>query len=179
MRACVLSRQLATNSIVVAPRPVRQNNEVRAGIDIQDRHHTGQMRVDDRLTTSGQAALLWMGDAASKSSPVATQTPLWVNDLPRADWYPDPLDGGQLRFWNGLGWDEQTMPSTPGRRQEVPGEDLFVNTRDGAAKPATRKNRRDSVRAALFSAFGHGGEEPGDESARTRDFDGAVESPDR
>gem|GEM_PF-4939468 len=161
---------------------MRQNkNEVSGGIDIQDRHHTGQLRVDDRLTTSGQAALLWVGDAASKSPPVATLTPLWVNDLPPADWYPDPLDGGQLRFWNGLRWDEQTMPSTPGRRQEAAGEDLFVNTRDGASgsKLATRKNRRDPVRAALFSAFGRGDEEPGDGSARTRDSDGVVESLDR
>ena len=161
---------------------MRQNkNEVRAGIDIQDRHHTGQMRIDDRLTTSGQAAPLWVGDVASKSSPVATLTPLWVNDLPPADWYPDPLDGVQLRFWNGLGWDEQTMPSTPGRRQGAPGEDLFVNTRDGASgsKLATGKNRRDPVRAALFSAFGRGDEERGDGSARTGDSDGAVESPDR
>jgi len=137
------------------------------------------MRVDDRLTTSGQAAPLWVGDVASKSSPVATLTPLWVNDLPHADWYPDPLDGGQLRFWNGLGWDEQTMSSTPGRRQEAPGEDLFVNTWNGAAKPATRKNRRDPVRTALFSAFGRGDEERGDGSARTPDSDGAVEPPDR
>lgn len=103
---------------------------------------------------------LWMGDIASNSPPIATPSPLWVEDLPVADWYPDPLHAGRLRYWNGFGWTERTICTTPRHNYDAPGgtESLADPGGDGDL-PGARRDRRDPVRALLFSAFGRAGSE--------------------
>ena len=40
-------------------------------------------------------------------------TPVPPTSTPAAGWYPDPLNGDQLRWWSGQGWSEHTQLPVP------------------------------------------------------------------
>lgn len=95
-----------------------------------------------------------MEDIAANFPPNATPPPLWVEDLPTADWYRDPLHFGRLRYWNGFGWTEQTVYVTRRHDHDAPGGTESSEASGGGELRCVRGVRRDAMRAVLFSAFG-------------------------
>jgi len=105
-----------------------------------------------------RTAPLWVTEIAGKLPPTAASTPLWVNDLPIAGWYPDPLHGERLRYWSGLEWTELTSPASSLHSKEVPNDcGLFGSLKGDASLSGQLADKRQPVRAALFSAFGRTG----------------------
>ena len=45
-----------------------------------------------------------------------------MSDLPPADWYPDPNDDRQYRYWDGEGWTEHYAPRRIGNKPRPTGE---------------------------------------------------------
>jgi hypothetical protein len=100
---------------------------------------------------------LWVGDHALATAPTGTSTPLWLDDLPGAGWYADPLDRSQLRYWSGRSWTDRAVATTPDRRGDAHGGDQRADDDGrqlGEDVPTRRGDKRAPVRAALFSAFG-------------------------
>lgn len=70
----------------------------------------------------------------------------WMMTNPAANWYPDPQDPNQLRYWDGSQWTEHRAPRQPPGQVDPP---RLQETALGAAEPATPK-----VKVPLFGARG-------------------------
>lgn len=55
-------------------------------------------------------------------------------NTPAPGWFPDQMDGTQLRWWDGQAWTDQTRPSAPSGAKQIPAGPASP-TQFGVAKP--------------------------------------------
>ena len=79
-----------------------------------------------------------------------------MTDLPPANWYPDPHDASQLRYWDGAQWTEHRHPVTPAVAQSTAaaGTSSVDQTAAGPAGAADVADVGDAVLEAAAARSG-------------------------
>lgn len=90
-----------------------------------------------------------------------------MTSMPPADWYPDPQDPGQLRYWDGQQWTEHrserqqpsvhaAVPSvTPAAASDLGEDRPATQSGPGASRGAAPRQEKSSTKVPLFGARKH------------------------